>query len=188
MTEQLNWTELNRQPIWTSMSRYVYLCVCAQSLSHVRLCDAMHCGLPSSCVHGIFQARLLEWVAIFLLQGIFLTQRLKLCHLCLLHLRQILYPLSHWESPTYHEKLVIKAAGVLLYVLSHFSFLLSRFLFLSFSLLTMMYFYVDLFVLLILRIYWASWAFRWMFFKCVKVSGIIALNILPSCFLLILKI
>ena len=152
------------------------------------LFNPLDCSPPSSCVHGIFQARLLEWVAIFLLQGIFLTQRLKLCHLCLLHLRQILYPLSHWESPTYHEKLVIKAAGVLLYVLSHFSFLLSRFLFLSFSLLTMMYFYVDLFVLLILRIYWASWAFRWMFFKCVKVSGIIALNILPSCFLLILKI
>ena len=29
---------------------------------------------PGSSVHGIFQARILEWVAIFLLQGIFLTQ------------------------------------------------------------------------------------------------------------------
>ena len=29
---------------------------------------------PGSSAHGIFQARILEWVAIFLLQGIFLTQ------------------------------------------------------------------------------------------------------------------
>ena len=30
------------------------------------LCDAMDCSLPSSSVHGIFQARVLEWVAISL--------------------------------------------------------------------------------------------------------------------------
>ena len=29
------------------------------------LCDPMDCSLPSSSVHGIFQARILEWVAIF---------------------------------------------------------------------------------------------------------------------------
>ena len=28
------------------------------------LCDAMDCSLPGSSVHGIFQARILEWVAI----------------------------------------------------------------------------------------------------------------------------
>ena len=28
------------------------------------LCDAMDCSLPDSSVHGIFQARVLEWVAI----------------------------------------------------------------------------------------------------------------------------
>ena len=28
------------------------------------LCDAMDCSLPDSAVHGIFQARILEWVAI----------------------------------------------------------------------------------------------------------------------------
>ena len=41
---------------------------------------------------------MLEWVAIFLLQGIFLTQRLNLHLLCLLHCRRILYPLSHRGS------------------------------------------------------------------------------------------
>ena len=29
------------------------------------LCDPMDCSLPGSSVHGIFQARVLEWVAIF---------------------------------------------------------------------------------------------------------------------------
>ena len=27
------------------------------------LCEAMDCSLPGSSVHGIFQARILEWVA-----------------------------------------------------------------------------------------------------------------------------
>ena len=27
------------------------------------LCDPMDCSLPGSCVHGIFQARVLEWGA-----------------------------------------------------------------------------------------------------------------------------
>ena len=33
-----------------------------QSLSCVRLCDPMDCSPPASSVHGIFQARILEWV------------------------------------------------------------------------------------------------------------------------------
>ena len=41
------------------------------------LCDPMDCSLPGFSVHGIFQARVLEWVAIFLLQGIFLNQGLN---------------------------------------------------------------------------------------------------------------
>ena len=34
----------------------------------------MDCSLPGSSVHAILQARILEWVANSLLQGIFLTQ------------------------------------------------------------------------------------------------------------------
>ena len=47
---------------------------------------------PGSSVHGILQARILEWVAIPLSRGIFLTQGLNPG---LLHCRQILYRLSH---------------------------------------------------------------------------------------------
>ena len=36
----------------------------AESLSYDRLCGPMDCGPPGSSVHGILQARILEWVAI----------------------------------------------------------------------------------------------------------------------------
>ena len=38
-------------------------------LSRVWLCDSMDCSLPGSSIHGIFQARILEWVAISLCRG-----------------------------------------------------------------------------------------------------------------------
>ena len=38
------------------------------------LCDPLDHSPPGFSVHEIFQARILEWVAIFLLQGIFPTQ------------------------------------------------------------------------------------------------------------------
>ena len=45
------------------------ICVCAQSLSYVQLCKPMDCSLTGSSVHGIFQARILEWVAISFSRG-----------------------------------------------------------------------------------------------------------------------
>ena len=38
------------------------MCSCAQFCP--TLCDSVNCSPPSSSVHGIFQARILEWVAI----------------------------------------------------------------------------------------------------------------------------
>ena len=37
--------------------------------SCLTLCHSMDCSLPGSSVHGIFQARLLEWVAISFFRG-----------------------------------------------------------------------------------------------------------------------
>ena len=39
----------------------------------------MDCSLPGSSVHGIYQARILEWVVISFSRGIFLTQGLNPC-------------------------------------------------------------------------------------------------------------
>ena len=47
---------------------------------------------------------MLEWVAIFLLQGVFPTQGSNLQLLCLLHRRQILRPLSHWGNDGKNSK------------------------------------------------------------------------------------
>ena len=55
------------------------------------LCDPMDCT-----VHGILQARILEWVAFPFSRGFFPTQGLNPG---LPHCRQILYQLNHNESP-----------------------------------------------------------------------------------------
>ena len=49
------------------------------------LCHPVDCSPPASSVCGILQARILEWVAHALLQGIFRTQGLNRCLLCFLH-------------------------------------------------------------------------------------------------------
>ena len=49
----------------------LYTAVCAQLFSHVRLCNHMDCSPPGSKVHGILQARILEWVVISSSRGSF---------------------------------------------------------------------------------------------------------------------
>ena len=70
--------------------------MCAQfAQSRQTLCDPMDCSLPGSSVHGILQARILEWVAISYSRGsCHLRDRTNIfCISCFG--RQILYP---WES------------------------------------------------------------------------------------------
>ena len=45
-------------------SMCVWACACAQPLSRVWLCNPVDWNPPGSSVHGIFQARVLEWAAI----------------------------------------------------------------------------------------------------------------------------
>ena len=59
--------------------------------SCLTLCDPTDCSPPDSSVRGISQARILGWVAISFLQGIFPTQGWNPCLLCLLHCNWILY-------------------------------------------------------------------------------------------------
>ena len=61
---------------------------------------------PMDCiVHGVLQAKILEWVAFSLLQRIFPTQKLNRV---LLHCRQILYQLSDQGSPRTFKVLKLK--------------------------------------------------------------------------------
>ena len=60
------------------------------------LCDSMDCSLPGSSVHGILQARRLEWAAMPFSRGSFrLGDGTRVSCIG----RQILCPLSHWGSP-----------------------------------------------------------------------------------------
>ena len=44
--------------------RGMCVCVCAKSLHWwLTLCDPMDCSPPGSSVHGVLQARIVEWVA-----------------------------------------------------------------------------------------------------------------------------
>ena len=63
-----------KSPFYRAVGRIVCYMPCLVARSCPTLRNPLNCSLPSSFVHGIFQARILEWVAIFLLQGIFLTQ------------------------------------------------------------------------------------------------------------------
>ena len=47
----------------------VCVCACARAQLCLMLCDSMDCSLPGSSVHGIFQAKILEWVAVFYSRG-----------------------------------------------------------------------------------------------------------------------
>ena len=54
----------DRLPVFHSSFPRFYACLCAGSLQLCpALCDPVDYSLPGSSVHGIFQARMLEWVA-----------------------------------------------------------------------------------------------------------------------------
>ena len=72
--------------------------VCAQSCP--TLCNPLDCSPPGSSLHGILQARILEWVAISFSRGSSVTRDWTgiSCNFCL-H-RLILLPLSHVYIPS----------------------------------------------------------------------------------------
>ena len=77
-----------------SLGQMSKLCpVCAQSCSP--LCDPMDCSPPGSSVHGIFQARILEWLAISSSRGSsWLRDWTNISCIG----RQVLYHWATWEA------------------------------------------------------------------------------------------
>ena len=45
------------------LSVYLNVCLVLVTQSSLTICDPMDCSLPGSSVHGISQARILEWVS-----------------------------------------------------------------------------------------------------------------------------
>ena len=63
------------------------------------LCNPIDCSLPSSSIHGIFPARILEWVAIPFYKGSSWPRDQTRYLLCLLHWQVGSSLLSHQGSP-----------------------------------------------------------------------------------------
>ena len=83
----ISWSP-NLEPIWDHCFSLISLCagwhITAMILTYfnmwrdwvsevaqscLTLCDPMDCSLPHSSIHGIFQARVLEWIAISFSRG-----------------------------------------------------------------------------------------------------------------------
>ena len=71
--QNLNIALLNYSPRWI---RNTYESISSVTQSCRTLCDPMDCSPSGSSVHGIFQARILEWVAISFFRGSFQPRNL----------------------------------------------------------------------------------------------------------------
>ena len=75
---------------------------CAVSQSCLTLCDPMNHSLPGSSVHGIFQTRILEWVAVsFSRESSWLRDWTLISYVSCIG-RQNLYHWATWEAPGGH--------------------------------------------------------------------------------------
>ena len=84
-------------------------CVCAQSLSGIQyFCNPMDYSLLGSSVHGIFQARIPEWVAVyFSSRSFWFRDQTRVS--CTSYIgRRILYHWAPWEAPI-RKKVVLKS-------------------------------------------------------------------------------
>ena len=70
------------------------------------LCDLVDCSSPGSSVHGILQARILEWVAISYSRGSYQArdQTHTSCVSCIG--RWILYHCTSWEARKQNKKAI----------------------------------------------------------------------------------
>ena len=84
---------------------------CTHTFSRVQLCDSMACSSPGSSVHGIFQARILDWVAISSSRGSSWPKYQIHMSLCLLHWQQILYHWCHLGSPYTRSRLTMSPSN-----------------------------------------------------------------------------
>ena len=75
--------------------------VCAHAQLCLTLCNPMDCSPPGSSVHGISQARILEWVVPFPSLGDLPDPGIEPISLASLHWQGESLPLRHWEALLY---------------------------------------------------------------------------------------
>ena len=98
----------------------VHECVHAKLLqSCPTLCDPMDGSLPGSSVHGIFQARILEWVAISFSRRSSQPRDQSCLSSVSCIGRWDLHPQRHLESPYYITKVKVKSDSVSPWAVAH---------------------------------------------------------------------
>ena len=83
------------ESLGTYLCKYVFVVAVP---SHV-LSNSRDCSLPASSVHGIFQAKILQWVAIFYSREFFLPRVLTHISCVSCTGKQILYHCTTWDVP-----------------------------------------------------------------------------------------
>ena len=89
--------------------------LCTHAQVSLTLCHPIYWSLPGCSVHGIFEARILEWVAISSSRGSS-GPRNQTCISCIG--RWILYHWATWEAPLVHYSEVIIPKNFLKYEIS----------------------------------------------------------------------
>ena len=98
----VSWTGIEPVPPAVDVWRPNYWCENAQSLSHVWLfCNPMDCSPSDSSVHGILQARILEWAVISSFRGSSQPRDWTRVFYVSCIGRQILYYWATWEAPNH---------------------------------------------------------------------------------------
>ena len=84
----------------------MFVCVCVYGVVQLclTLCNPMECSLPGSCVHRVFQARILEWVAISFSRGSSWPRDWTCVSYIYCIGRQVLYPLVPAGKPCSKSK------------------------------------------------------------------------------------
>ena len=103
--------------------------------SRLTLCDPTDCSSPSTPVHGISQARILEWVAIPSSRGSSWSRN-QICFSCiedsLLHHKHFLHCRATREAPSWHIYTLLYSIKILM-VLEEDKYLTIRFTFILLS-------------------------------------------------------
>ena len=94
--EQAVSTLVNSTALWSQGSRLGCVFVCSVTQLCLTLCNPIHCSPPGFSVHGLLQARVLEWVAFSSSRGS--SQPRDQTHISCIG-RWILYCWATWEAP-----------------------------------------------------------------------------------------
>ena len=87
--------------LWPSIRSHSSLCAKSLQLCPT-LCDPMDCSLPGASVHGILQARILEWVAMpFSRESSWPGDQTCVSYISCIG-RQVLYHWTTWKAPHHY--------------------------------------------------------------------------------------